>query len=1253
MPDRTHGAALFADISGFTPLAEALVRVLGSQRGTEELTHQLNLVYDALIAAVDDFGGSVIGFAGDAITCWFGGDDGRKAIAAAFAMQSAMARFASIPAPSGDTFSLAMKAAVASGPARRFLVGDPTIQVIDTVAGATLDRLAAAEHQAERGEVVLDEATAATLEPVIALAEWRTDEATGQRFAVVKHLDLAPVPDPWPPLPPDALSEVQVRPWVLAPTYERVRRGQRAFLAELRPAAALFLSFGGIDFDADAEAGDKLDAYVRWVQAILTQYEGFLIQLTIGDKGAYLYAAFGAPLAHDDDARRAVAAALDLRAPPVELRFVPPVRIGITSGVMRAGPYGGSTRRTYGAVSDAVNLSARLMQAAAPGQVLAHDAIYRATSRTFEWEPLPAIQVKGKSAPIAVSALLGSRAHQGQRQPDPSASLALIGRATELSAIQERLDHVLTGRGQIVGITGEAGLGKSRLLHEAIRLAHQRGVVDYWGECESYGTNHPYLVWQSIWQGFFGLDSAEPSHAQIRRLHEHLGAIDPALLPRLPLLGIALGLAIPDNDLTRSFDAGLRKASLEALLVDCLRRVAADSPLVLVLEDCHWIDPLSHDLLETIGRAIVDRPVLLLLAYRPPEPPRLPAPRVSPLRHFAEVPLRDLTTAETEQLIRLKLQKLAGVAAAVSPTLVARISERAQGNPFYVEELLNYLRDQSIDPEDDRAVQTLDLPTSLHRLILSRIDRLTEGQQVTLKSASIVGRVFPVRWLWGVFPELGELRQVRADLDELSRLDLTPLDQPEPDLTYAFKHPVTQEVAYASLLSTVRGSLHGQLGTFLEQTYATSLAQRLDLLAFHYDRSENLAKKREYLRKAGEAAQAAYANDSAIDYYRRVLPLLESSERVAVLLQLGQVVDVVGKWSEAADLYEQALNLAKETEDRHLQARAQQAIGGLRRRQGRHAEALEWLDRARNTFEQVHDPDGVSQVQVDMGVVHRLKGDYPAAQSYYEKGLSQTPNDSPTEKQLVQRATALKEAGTLATQQGDLDRARRLYEESLATLRTLDDKPGIANVLNNLGIVARWRGDFPAAHALHSEALTMRRQVGDRWAISYSLSNLGNVARDQEDFAAARLLHDEALAIRRQLGARQDIANSLHNLANVLREQSDFARARSLYAEASTLYQELADKWGLAYLLEDLGVMAAAQSQPEDATCLVAAGAKVRESISAPLSASERAKLDRLLSPARQTLGEQGWGIAWDKGMAMSLEQAIGYAFAMLSPTTT
>jgi predicted ATPase/class 3 adenylate cyclase len=1205
LPDRTYGAALFADISGFTPLTEALLKAYGPRRGPEELTRHLNRIFDALVAEVHRYGGSVIALNGDAITCWLDGDHGLQAIACGLAMQQAMGNFVALKIPSSGTVSLAMKVAVAAGPVRRFLVGDPQIQYIDVLAGATLDRMAAGEHQAKKGEVVIAPEVIAQLDDQVELVEWRYEHETSQRFGVVGRLlsnSQAQVEGtPWPALLPDALTEAQVRPWLLPPVYERLQASKGEFLAELRPAVVLFLSFGGIDYDGDEVAGEKLDAYIRWVQTVLARYEGYLLQLTVGDKGSYLYTAFGAPTAHEDDALRAASAALELRTPPSTLNFITNLQIGISQGQIYTGAYGGTMRRTYGLMGDDVNLAARLMQAAAPGQILVSHTTRQAASDAFAWESLPDLKVKGKAEPVSVASLVGVRARHANHLQEPKYTLPMVGREAEVALIDQKLTQALSGHGQLIAIIAEAGMGKSRLVAEVIRSANRRQLITCGGECQSYGTNISYFVWHSIWRSFFGLDpSLEPAE-QISQLAQQVELIDPALTPRWPLLGAALNLPIPDNDLTHSFDAKLRKASLEALLVSCLRARAKTTPLLIVLEDCHWLDPLSHDLLEEIGRTLVDLPVLLVMAYRPPELQRLQAPRVSQLSYFTQIQLTDFTLQEAEQLISLKLSQFFGPQTEISQELLQRITGRAQGNPFYIEELLNYLHDQGFDPSNSEALERFDLPTSLHSLILSRVDQLSESQKSLVKVASVIGRLFRAAWLWGVYPELGEPTHIKADLEALSYLDLTPLDTPEPELAYLFKHVITQEVAYESLPYATRAALHEQLGWFIERAYSQVLEQYIDLLAFHYERSQNEVKKREYLRKAGEAAQANYANEAAISYYQRVLPLLPIEEQGTVMLKLGEVLQLVGQWQEAGNLYRQALTLAEQLGNRSAQAWCQTAMGELYRKQGLYSEAVVWFEQAQAGFAALGERVGAGQV--------------------------------------------LHYRGTLAAQQGDYEASRLFYEESLAIRRELDDKANIASLLSNLGLNAHEQGDYESARALYEESLDLRYELKNKWAIAVSLNNLGFLNLDQGDYEAARTQLEVAVGLQREVGDRSMLADALNNLGNVAREQGDYLSARALYEEGLTIDRELGNKWGIAYELEDIGGLAAQQEQPQRALCLFGAAQALREALQAPRPPAEQAKLERLLAPAHQTLGETAAAAAIAEGRAMSLEQAIDYAF--------
>ncbi len=1191
LPDRVSGAGLFADISGFTALTEALARELGAQRGAEELTANLNRVFHAIIAELDEFGGDVIYFSGDAITCWLEGDDGSRAVACGLAMQETIAREGHVSTPGGTSVQLGMKVAVVVGHARRFVVGDPEIQLIDVLAGKLVDELAAVEQLAETGEVVLGASALESLGDRVRVVEVRKGEGgadAGLVSSLSEHVPRSPATEPEP------LPEELVRPWCLPAVYERLSTGRGEFLAELRSAIPVFVRFAGIDYDSDDAAAEKLDDFVRRSQRVFADHGGNLLQLTLGDKGAYLYAVFGSPLAHEDDAARAAAAAIQI----LQLEGATAAReiqVGIAHGRVRSGTYGHVMRRTFVCLGDPVNLAARLMSKAPAGHIYAAGAVHDQAGPAFQWNRLPEMTVKGKEAPVAVFELTGlsSRAPRRRARYD----LPIVGRAAELDALESSFARARDGHGCVIGVAAEAGMGKSRLVAEFVRRARRRGYLVPFGECQAYGTTS-YRVWSEIWRRLLGVDDELSETDQVGALEQGLERIDPSLVARMPLLDALLGISIPDNELTGSFDAELRKTSLEALLVECLRARAAEEPLVLVLEDCHWIDALSRDLLEVLARTVPSLRVLMLLAYRP-EADVGGGLGLERLSHFSELALPDFESVEAEQLIGSRLQNLFGADADVPEALTELVVGRAEGNPFYIEELLNYIQAQGVDMTDAPALSKLELPDTLHSLILSRVDTLSEAPRRTLKVASVVGRSFFAPSLPDIYPELGSIQDVRSHLGMLGALDLVRLDREEEE-AWIFRHVVTQEVTYESMPFAIRSDLHERTGSFIERTEPEAVERNVDLLAHHFWLSENLPKKREYLVKAGDAAKANYANAAAIDYFERVVPLLED-DRWQITRRLGEVLEVTGDSSGAEHAYRDARAHAETAEDFTAVAWTDTSLADLARKLGKYDEASEWVASARRHFEATDDRPGLGRV--------------------------------------------LQLAGTVAATRGDFETARAQLEESLAIRRELGDAAGAGALLSNLGVMAEYDGDYERSIALHHEGLELRVLAGDKAAIAISLSNLGNVLLLEGRVDEARQRLEESLQLRRETGDPTSIALGEHNLGLLTRSLGDFETTRKLFAGALRVQSEQGDKWALAFMLEDVAVLATLLGEPELAVRLAGAGAALRDELGTPRGSADQAELDRQLAPAREAL-VGGAEAAWQAGRAAGLDAAVGEALA-------
>lgn len=1221
LPDRTSGAALLADLSGFTLLAEALNRALGAQLGAEATSQVLDQVYEALISETDRYGGSVTGFAGDSITCWFAQAENpaeARAAACALALLAAMHPFDNLPLPGGVFASLALKVAVVSGQARRFVVGNPNDQLIDTLAGRAITRLATGILLAGNGEALADEPTARALGDAAEWGAWKTDPETGERFAVLRGLRFYVPAQPWQMTATQPLTTEQLRPWLPKAVYARQAAGQGAFITEFRPVVALFLRFTGIDYDShDAES--RLDAFIRQVQHVLMEYGGTLIDLTIGDKGSYLYTVFGAPISYEDNARRAVHAALRLNAVLDEFLDLGAVQVGISQGILRAGVYGSRTRRVYSVLGDDVNLAARLMMQALPGQVLVTGRVRKSIASEFAFEPMPPIRFKGKAEPLPVFSVSALQEHRAIRLQEPGYALPMIGRQAELMAIGDKLALVQQGSGQVISIVAEAGMGKSRLVAEGIRLASRRNFTGYGGVCQSDGVNTSYLVWRTIWRAFFDVDVSAAQRKVLRVLEGEIEDLAPDRLEALPLLGMALHLPLPENEFTRTLEPKFRTSAMEALLLECLRSAshqaaeAGEGGLLLVLDDLHWIDPASASLLEKAARAIADLPVLILLAHRPLEKMHRSLTVLENLPYYTRMALGQLGEEEAEQVIRAKMSQLyPEIGGRVSPVLIEQVTRRAQGNPFYIEELMNYLRDQAVNLQQFDTPQALhlELPDSLHSLILSRIDQLTQPQQLALKVASIIGRRFGFEPLLGYYPELGEPHSLKANLNELAALDLTPMDSPEPELAYLFKHIVTHEVCYESLSFSTRLSLHERFALYLETLPGAEADHYVDLLAYHYERSPNEEKKRAALKQAGLAAAARYANAEAASYFSRLLALIpetEPAERYALLLARERVLDfmglreaqlqdlthlrqlaeglkddlrraqvgirlahhyqVTGKYPQAIEAAQQAVTLLEPLGATILASRARRELAWALMWQGEYAAALQQAEASLALADDLGEARDVASAQNLIGSVLYSRGDFASAQQQYEESLRIARQVNSR----LMESDALVNLSSLAGISGERAEERQYLEQALQIDRELGNRRGEQSDLVGLGYHELAMGNYLPARQFTEQGLRIAREIGDQQGEDWALFILGEICVHLGEYPSARHLLQQSLRLAKEINDMTRQINALASLGRVAHLEGDDETALSFSRQSVDLARQVGDSFAEVDALSKLG----------------------------------------------------------------------------------
>ncbi len=806
-PRREHceGSVLLADVSGFTPLTEAYAREYGPRRGAEEVAALLNRVYGALVEEVDRAGGTVVEFAGDAICCCVHDDDGSAALRCGLRMQAAMARLrhAGVDAE--------IRVAVGAGAFRRIAVGDPSQRIFEVVAGPAVDEVMAIAEDARRGDVVAHARVAERLEDRLTLA----DDRLGAGVIVEAVAGRDPAPAPQPP----QLDDERARPWIAAELHPRLAAGGDVGLGgELRSVVALFARF---EIDPGASDPDAcLDAYVRFAQATIGNVGGSIFSIAVDDKGTYLCAGFGAPVAHDNDPQRAAAAALALRTTPPAIR-VATVGIGLTRGRTYAGVYGGATRRMFGLQGAKTNLAARLMQLAQGGQILVEEPLCALLADDHVLERMPAVQVKGRSEPVALRALTAAR----RRMAKPGAAPRLVGRAGERALLDERLRALRAGQGGVVLLEGEPGIGKTRLVRHLADRAARDAITVHAGAGDPIERGAPYHGWRQIFDD-------------------------------------ELTLALGNGSASAGLSGDARAEATRDLLAQRLDEMAAAGPMLVVLEDAHWLDSASLALATRIAGA----PGSLLLVVT-----------TRPVAEAAVAELERLAATDACQRIALgplqasEVREVAADAIGIElpADIAALVEAKAGGNPLFSRELARALRDRGVlDDTTPRGLE-LESPGGVEAVIASRIDRLPASGAAVLRIASVLGGSFrsdALRDLAGA--DVGD--QVAV----LEELELLGHDPSHGEDGLAFRHAVIRDVVYEQLLFADRRDLHRRAAEHLEHAREAHLPDATHAaLAHHWERADVPDRAAVHYASAGEGAFRAGAFRECVDMLDRALAL--------------------------------------------------------------------------------------------------------------------------------------------------------------------------------------------------------------------------------------------------------------------------------------------------------------------------------------------------------------------------------------------
>ena len=1083
------GTFVFADISGFTRLSEQFCEL--GKAGAEELTNILNATFEELLGVARSEGGDLVKFGGDALFLFFTGEcHGERACRAAYGMRAALkARGAVVTARRRVMLRISM--GIHSGPFLFVLAGGAQRELF--VSGEHATTVTAMESSADAGEILISPATAALVPP-------RWLGPAKNEGILLRRVGGDPIA---PPTVVDGRHDDDALARFIP------RAIQRRLLAddhgaEHRHVTVGFVHIGGVDAllrdCGRAVVAERLDRLVTLTVEIANRHDVCLIASDVAGGGVKMILTAGVPEAVEDGEGRMLAVGRALLDEDIGL----PVRVGVNTGHVFAGEVGAPWRRVYTVMGDAVNLAARFMAKAAPGEMVASRTTIERSSTPFETTDLEPFLVKGKRHPQhAVSV---GRRTEGRGRVSAS-DVAFVGRTSELNELTEALTRALGGNGSCVQIIGEPGIGKSRLVKELVTSADAARVVRL--TCEPFAVDQPYFAARLLLRTAFDIgldtDSAEAGVQLSRWLGEHT----PDWAPFAPLLAAAIDADVPHSeavdDLGADFRAGVLREAAASVLQAAFRE-----PLMLVVEDAMWMDEASALLFARALLGIAQRRWLVCLTTR--DPGQGLGVRLGVQAH--EIRLAPLDAALAEHLAAV-LTDDEGIALSELHDICAR----AQGNPFF---LLELARARHEFGSLDR------LPEALEDLVAARIDNLAPVDRTLLRHAAVLGDRFSPALFRRT---LGDVVASPARWHRLA--DFLVAEQGD----LRFEHDLVRRVAYEGLPFGRRRELHSRIGRALIPRGEPDDTQ-LGLLALHFDRAGDHGLAWRYNKEAGQRAWDKYATVEATAFFDRAIvnakannSSVEAAELAAANEALADVAFLAGRY----DLARAGLGGARKLcgRDPMAQARLCRKEGTLREKLGKHSPALTWYRRGLDALGELDDQLDVERERARLEVACASTLIW---QQRYGECAKRCRRALPGARASGDRATeahayylldwALTELGSDESH-AFRDLAQPIYEE-------LGDYEGLGSVLNNRGADALSVGRWDECCVHFEESRAARRRAGDVVGMAQCLQNLAEVRTEQGRFDEAESFVRDARRIWRASGYVMGVAAATNTLGRTL-----------------------------------------------------------------------------------------------------------------------
>ena len=1114
-----EGTLAYIDVSGFTRLTELLAA--RGKAGAEELTGLLDGIFAELLALAYRYSGELVKWGGDAVLVLFTGPGhAQRAVAATWKMQKKMGQIGRLRTSVGPC-TLAISVGIHSGAFHFFMLGERHRELV--VTGPASSATAVMEAVAEAGEIVVSPATAAQLGPDLV----GPPKSTGYLVAG------APRPERFDVLPRDHGAAGQ--PYAYLPERTRDYLLAGPVESEHRQVAVGFVEFGGTDelvsAGASGDVASALQELMGRAQDSCARHEVTFWETDIAEDGGKLMLVAGAPSASGDDAGRLLAVVRDV----VDLGGLLRLRAGANYGRVFAGNFGPSYRRTYSVKGDAVNLAARLMAKAGSGEIYVSDVVLRRSRTLFSSEELEPFQVKGKSAPVLAHRL--GRASAGRHRPERAsparvaapggvASRPLLGREKELAFLEEKLRSAGRGQGTCVQLEGPPGIGKSRLTDEVLSRASDFDLFTV--VCDEYQSSVPYAPLRVLGRQCLGIQADSAPGLAGAALAKVVAERVPGLLPWLPLLAGVIGADVPPTLEASALDERFRRPRLEETFIELLRALLR-APTLMVVDDVHYMDDASVDLLRRLVGSLGSLPWLLVTS-RCQQPGGLCFDEASGVARLELGPLRDEAISQ--------LLRAASGARPFAPHRGEAVAARSGGNPLFLLELVaNDLGTGAEAP----------LPDTIEVVLAAQIDRLSPPERRLLRAAAVLGMQVPV-------PVLAEMVGEALTGAELGGLGEFLVSEGPGEMR--FRHSTLREAAYEGLSYSRRRELHAKAGQVLENQAGDGAPEIAGLLAVHFGHAGQHRAAWRYARTAGERAWGVYANAEAATFFEQALAAgrslrdVAACELVAVAESLGDARSRLGEFSSAENTYRLARKWATTPVQR---SRLHYKMALTADRAGHYPAALRMLSVAGRALSRPTEPGLarlLAEIRAQQGLVRLRQGRGHEAVRWLEQAaeLAQSAGAREVEASILLQ---LDYAQLSVGGGGDGEQARLALE----ILREVGRQPWLeGRALNVLGIRAYFAGQWSEAATYYAEARSAVERAGDRWGAAIYSGNVAEILSDQGHLAEAEDVLTAVLPVYRAAGTPSFIAFGTLLLGRLAARRGQPERARSLLEEAARRY---------------------------------------------------------------------------------------------------